>query len=409
MKIKREHYLGQLRRLRDTNLIKVVTGMRRVGKSTLLADFRDELLASDVPSRHVRFMNFEERKNKDLTDWATLYDEIADGLDPKGMNYIFLDEIQMVAGFERLLDALFVRPDTDLYVTGSNAFLLSGELATLLGGRHISINVLPYSFAEFALAFPRKSQDELFRSYINASALPEAVNFAARAPEYVSQYLREVFETVVKKDIVTRSAIRDMPNFEGVTRFVLDSVGSFVSPRSITNTLNAGRKKGETGISHNTVEAYLSNLVGAFILYRADRYDIRGKTLLQTQQKYYPVDLGLKDAMSGVDGAMSLGRKLENIVYLELRRRNHGDIWVGKHDSGEVDFVVQNHAGERRYYQVAYSAAESETLERELRPLRKISDNHPKILLTADPDAGTFDGIRKVNIIEWLSGNAKET
>jgi len=404
VKIKRESYLCQLRQLRDTNLIKVVTGMRRVGKSTLLSDFRDELIVSGVPARRIHFVNFEERQNLRLTDWTALYDEIERALDARGMNYIFLDEIQMVAHFERFLDALFVKPNTDIYVTGSNAFLLSGELATLLGGRHISINVLPYSFAEFALAFPRKNPDALFRAYINSSALPEAVNLAVKASGHVNQYLREVFETVVRKDIVTRAAIRDMPNFESVTRFALDSTGSFVSARSITNMLNAGRKKGETGISHHTVEHYLSHLVGAFVLYRADRYDIKGRSLLKTQQKYYPVDLGLKNAMSGTDGALSLGRKLENIVYLELRRRNLGDIWVGKHDDGEVDFVVQNHAGERRYYQVAYSAAETETLMRELRPLRKIKDSHPKILLTADPDTGIFDGIRKVNVLEWLAG-----
>ena len=403
MKIKRKHYLDQLRQLRDTRLIKVVTGMRRVGKSTLLADFRDELIASGVPARRAHFINFEERRNARPQDWTALYDDITKTLDPRGMNYIFLDEIQMVADFERFLDALFVRPGTDLYVTGSNAFLLSGELATLLGGRHISLNVLPFSFAEYALAFPRKGPDDLFRSYINSSALPEAVNLARRAPGHVNQYLREVFDTVVRKDIVTRSAIRGMANFEGVARFAFDSAGSFVSARSITDALNAGRKKGEAGVSHHTVETYLAHLAGAFVLYKADRYDIRGKNLLKTQQKYYPVDLGLKNAMSGADGALSLGRKLENIVYLELRRRNQGDIWVGKHDDGEIDFVVQNHAGERRYYQVAYSAAEAQTLERELRPLRKIKDNHPKTLLTADPDTGTFDGIRKINIIEWLS------
>ena len=403
MKITREHYLNQLRRLRDSNLIKVLTGIRRVGKSTLLADFRDEVIASGIPAQRVQFVNFEDRQNINLTDWTSLYDEIESRLDPGGINYIFLDEIQMVANFERFVDALFVKPNTDLYVTGSNAFLLSGELATLLGGRHISINVLPYSFAEFALAFPNKNTDELFRSYINSSAFPEAVNLADVAPEHVNQYLREVFDAVVRKDIVTRAAVRNMTSFENVARFILDSAGSFVSARSITDTLNAGRKKGESGISHHTVETYLSHLTNAFVLYKADRYDIKGKALLKTQQKYYPVDLGLKNAMSGADSALSLGRKLENIVFLELRRRNPGDIWVGKHDDCEVDFVVQNHAGERCYYQVAYSAAETETLERELRPLRKIRDNNPKILLTADPDTENFDGIRKVNVLEWLS------
>lgn len=406
MKIPREAYLSKLRELRDVNLIKVITGMRRVGKSTILADFRDELLGSGVPGRRIHFVNFEERRNLRLADWTALHDEMEAALDPGGTNYIFLDEIQMLGGFERLLDSLFVKPNTDIYVTGSNAFLLSGELATLLGGRHITLNVLPYSFSEFSLARPGQSADALFRAYINASALPEAVNLASRAPGQVNQYLREVFDAVVRKDIVTRAAIRDMANFEEVTRFVFDSVGSFVSPRRIADTLNAAPRRKETGISHNTVEGYLHHLTGAFVLYRADRYDIKGRNLLKTQQKFYTVDLGLKNAMSGMGSDRNLGHKLENIVYLELRRRHQGDIWVGKQDESEVDFVVQMHAGDRRYYQVAWSAAETETLERELRPLRKIRDNHPKTLLTADPDTMTLEGIRKVNVIEWLSGNA---
>ena len=403
MKVKRETYLEKLRQLRESKLIKVVTGMRRVGKSTLLADFRAELLASGVPKRRVQYLNFEERQNLNLSDWAVLHDEIEARLDANAINYIFLDEIQMVDDFERMLNSLFVKPNTDIYVTGSNAFLLSGELATLLGGRHISINVLPYSFSEFSQAFPEKSPDSLFRQYINASAMPEAVNLSANASAHVHQYLREVFETVVRKDIVTRAGIRDAANFEAVVKFAFDSAGSFVSPRSITDALNAGRRKGETFVSHHTVENYLTHLTGAFALYKAERYDIQGKSLLKTQQKYFAVDLGLKDALVGGGSGASLGRKLENLVYLELRRRNQGDIWVGKHEDTEVDFIVEGHGGERCYYQVAYSAADAATLERELRPLRKIKDNHPKILLTADPDEATYNGIRKTNVINWFS------
>jgi predicted AAA+ superfamily ATPase len=405
MKLIRESYLAKLRQLRDTNLIKVLTGMRRVGKSVLLAEFRDELLDAGVPAKCTQFVNFEERHNLHLTDWTVLHDEIERRLVPTAKNYLFLDEIQFVDNFERLLDSLFVKPNVDLYITGSNAFLLSGELATLLSGRHISVNVLPYSFAEFCLANPGRGTDALFRAYLNASSLPEAVNLAARAPGQINQYLRDVFDTVVQKDIKRRAKIRAMANFEGVVKFVFDSVGSFVSSRSITDTLNAGSKKSAHGMSHNTVATYLAHLTGAFVLYQADRYDIHGKKLLKTQQKYYTVDLGLNNAVSSGDIGMSLGRKLENLVYLELRRRNHGDIWVGKQDAVEVDFVVQNNAGERAYYQVAWSAAEDHTLARELRPLRKINDHHPKFLITADPDTATFDGIRKINVINWLLGN----
>jgi len=402
VKVIREAYLSKLRQLRNTHLIKVLTGMRRVGKSVLLSSFRDELLASGIPANCVQFVNFEERKNLRLTDWTVLHDEIEYQLVPDAKNYIFLDEIQMVEDFERLLGSLFAKSNVDLYVTGSNAFFLSGELATLLGGRHISVNVLPYSFAEFCLANPDHSADVLFRDYINGSSLPEAVNLAAVAPGQVNQYLRDVFDTVVQKDIKKRSTIRGMTNFENVTKFAFDSVGSFMSPTSIAASLNAGKRRDERRLSHHTIESHLARLASAFVLYKADRYDIHGKKLLKTQQKYYAVDLGLKNAVAGGDAGMSLGRKLENLVYLELRRRNIGDIWVGKQDGAEVDFVVQNNAGERAYYQVAWSAAEDETLERELRPLRKIADNYPKFLITADPDVGTFGGIRKINAVNWL-------
>ena len=407
MKVKREIYLKDLRSLREKNLIKVVTGMRRVGKSTLLADFRAELLASGVPESRIQSVNFEERRNLRLIDWTVLHDEIEARLDPDGMNYIFLDEIQMVDNFERMLNSLFVKPNTDLYVTGSNAFLLSGELATLLTGRYISIHVLPYSFTEYSQAYsqiPQYSSDAFFRQFLSASTMPEAVTLATSTPEHVNRYLRGVFDTVVRKDILTRAGIRDAANFEAVAKFAFDTAGSFVSPRSIANTFNAGRRKGETSISHNTVENYLSHLAGAFALYKADRYDIQGKSLLKTQQKYFAVDLGLKDALLGSGSNMaSLGRKLENLVYLELLRRNPGAIWVGKHEETEVDFIVEGYAGERSYYQVAYSAADDATLERELRPLRKIRDNHPKFILTADPDKATYEGIRKINAIDWLA------
>ena len=406
MLIRRENYLRQLRQLRDANLIKVMTGMRRAGKSTLLQLFIEELLASGVPSARIQSYNFEDPAYRRKLDWGKLYDEILAKTSKRAMNYIFLDEVQNIPQFERLVDGLFIQKNTDLYITGSNAHLLSGELATLLTGRYISTNVLPLSFAEYAELFPNTSKADLFGQYINTSSLPEAAKLAQAAPEFVSKYLRDIYDTIVHKDIVRRHAIRDTANFERIYKFILNSVGSHVSPGSIAGALNAVLRRGEPAISHNTVAAYIDHMTQTFLLYKAERYDIKGKNLLKTRGKYYSVDLGLRSSLTGGKADADLGHKLENIIYLELRRRNHGDIWVGRQDEREVDFVVQNSAGERFYYQVAWTAHDSATLERELTALRKIDDNHPKFLITTDPGRAIIDGIQKINAIEWLAAGA---
>jgi len=408
MLIKRENYLRQLRQLRDTNLIKVMTGMRRAGKSTLLQLFIEELQASGVPPARIQSYNFEDPAYRRKLDWGKLYDEILAKTDKRAgaMNYIFLDEVQNIPQFERMVDGLFIQKNTDLYVTGSNAYLLSGEMATLLTGRYISTNVLPLSFTEYAELFPDAPKTDLFGQYINTSSLPEAAKLAQAAPEFVSKYLRDIYDTIVHKDIASRYAIRDTANFEKVYKFVLNSVGSFVSPGSIAGALNAGLRRGEPTISHNTVGSYIEHMTSTYLLYKAERYDIKGKTLLKTREKYYSVDLGLRSSLTGGKADADLGHKLENIIYLELRRRSHGDIWVGQHDAREVDFVVQNSAGERYYYQVAWTAHDSATLERELSALRKINDNHPKYLITTDPGRAIIDGIQKINVLEWLAGGA---
>jgi len=407
MLIKREDYLRQLRQLRDTNLIKVMTGMRRAGKSTLLQLFIEELQASGVPPARIQSYNFEDPAYRRKLDWGKLYDEILAKTSKRAMNYIFLDEVQNIPQFEKLVDGLFIQKNTDLYITGSNAHLLSGELATLLTGRYISTNVLPLSFTEYAELFPSASRTDLFGQYINTSSLPEAAKLAQAAPEFVNKYLRDIYDTIVHKDIASRYAIRDTVNFEKIYKFVLNSVGSFVSAGSIAAALNAGLRRGEPpapAISHNTVAAYIEHMTSAYMLYKAERYDIKGKAILKTREKYYSVDLGLRSSLTGGAADADLGHKLENIIYLELRRRNHGDIWVGQHDAREVDFVVQNSAGERFYYQVAWTAHDSATLERELTALRKIRDNHPKYLLTTDPGRAIIDGIQKLNVLDWFAG-----
>jgi predicted AAA+ superfamily ATPase len=402
MLVRREQYLKRLRKLKDTNLIKVITGNCRAGKSTLLSLFRSELLASGVPEQNIISLNFEERQNLALTDWVKLHDEIESKLVPSQMNYIFLDEVQLVRDFERMVDSLFVKKNTDIYITGSNAFLLSGELATLLSGRYISANVLPLSFREYREVFPQENRDRLFAQYLTGSAFPEAVNLAKDAPDLVNDYLRDIYNTIVKKDIVQRYAIRQPANFEKVLKFALDNIGSAMSAKSIADTLNAGKKKTEKFISHNTINRYLQYLAEAYLLYKAERYDIKGKNLLKTQDKYYAVDLGFRNILIGNKSESDYGHKLENIVYLELRRRNSGDIWVGKQDNREVDFVVQNASGERTYYQVAYTVREPAMLKRELEPLRRIRDNYPKFIISADYDSSIYDGIQKINIVDWL-------
>jgi predicted AAA+ superfamily ATPase len=404
MIIQREEYLERLRKLRDKNLIKVVTGVRRSGKSTLLQLFQEELLASGVPKSRIISINFEERKNLALTDWVKLHDEIEAKLTDGQMNYIFLDEVQMVKDFERMVDSLFVKPNTDLYITGSNAFLLSGDLATLLSGRYLSTNILPLSFAEYVEAFPETNRDELFRKYLMSSAFPEAVGLEKDAPDLINSYIKDIYETVINKDIKNRYQIRDMANFERVVRFALDNIGNMVSAKSIADVLNAGNKTHEKDISHNTIDNYLRYLTEAYLLYKADRYDIKGKKLLKTQDKYYVVDMGFRNVLVGDNPESDLGHKLENLVYLELRRRGGWHIFVGKNDETEVDFVVGKAGGEREYYQVAYTTHSSDTLKRELEPLQKIRDNYQKFIISTDFDNSVYDGIRKVNVVDWLLG-----
>jgi predicted AAA+ superfamily ATPase len=405
MLIKRPQYLNRLEKLRDKNLIKVITGVRRCGKSTLLQLFRDDLLASGVPENQIIAINFEERKNLELTDWVKLHDEIEIRLIEGEMNYVFLDEVQMVDQFERMVDSLYVKPNTDLYITGSNAFLLSGELATLLSGRYITTNVLPLSFAEYSQAFPDENKDRLFEKFMVSSAMPETLDLAVDSADLIDDYLRDVYNTIVRKDIKNRFEIRDTANFERVVKFAFDNIGNLVTAKSIADAINTNNR--DNGISHKTVDNYLEYLTASYLFYKVDRYDIKGKNLLKTQDKYYAVDLGFRQALLGQKTDIDLGHKLENLVFLELRRRNNGHILVGKTDDKEVDFVVQNSVGDRVYYQVALSVKDEKTLARELEPLRKIRDNYQKFIISTDYDNSVYDGIEKINVVDWLLGGSR--
>ncbi|NOQ26153.1 MAG: AAA family ATPase [Bacteroidales bacterium] len=397
--IERGLYLKRLKQLKDQNLIKVITGIRRCGKSTLLEAFMNELLKDGVASENIIFLNFEERENLHLTNWTILYDEIIEKVKPNDMYYIFLDEVQLINDFERLVNSLFTKQNIDLYVTGSNAYLLSSELATLLTGRYIAINIQPYSFKEYASAYKEeKNTDRLFRKYINESCFPEAVTLSQNNENLVNDYLQSIYDTVIIKDISQRHNLRNVDNLHRIVSFLFDSIGSYVSSTNIAAQLNHNSQK---KISHNTIIKYLDFLTQSYILYTAPRYDIKGKELLSTNGKYYVVDLGLKNITATNKYEADLGRKLENIVYFELFRRG-GKVYVGKHNDREIDFVVQKANNEREYYQVAYTVNDEKTFNRKISAFDRIKDNYPKFLLTLDYDNTSINGIQKINVIDWL-------
>lgn len=396
----RQEYLNQLRLLKDQKVIKVITGIRRSGKSTLLELFRDDLKKQNIAKEQIQFFNFEEEKNVNLRDWRKLHQTIEEKLIQNKMNYIFLDEIQKVDHFEELVNSLFVKKNVDLYITGSNALLLSSELATLLTGRYISIHLLPFSFKEYTEMYPDETNyDRLFEKYLNSSSFPEVVRLSKVNEELANNYLKDLYNTIVNKDIAKRYNIRNEIDFERTIKFVFDSIGSPLSARNIANTL----KNENINVFHGTIINYLQYLTKSYMIYPVNRYDIKGKKILITNDKYYVVDLGLRNLLLSDPPKSDIGHRLENVVYLELLRLNKGKIFVGKNEDSEVDFILQMPNGKRVYYQVAYQVNDRpETLKRELAPFFKIKDNYPKILLTMDLVPEEFEGIKKINIVNWL-------
>lgn len=397
--ILRTSYFNQLLQLRDQDLIKVVTGIRRCGKSTLLHAFKQHLVTDGVAADAICFLNFEERENAHFQSWEQVYDFIISNLSAAAKRYVFLDEVQLIPHFEKLVDALYVKKDIDLYITGSNAYLLSSELSTMLSGRYIAINLHPFSFAEYVTAFPEVSDmGKLFRQYMNGSCFPESVTLSKVAPEQENIYLQSLYDTVVVKDIVQRQKLRKFDTLQRVLNFVFDSVGSVVSPNNIADTL---RKNTQEPLSHNTILKYLRYFSESYLIYPVRLFNIKGKRLLASNYKYYVVDLGLKNILHTNAPTIDLGHKLENVVYFELLRRG-GTVYAGRTDNGEVDFVVQHYDGTRAYYQVAYTANDEKTLKRELSSLRNIRDSYPKYLLTLDYETSNIDGIQRVHVIDWL-------
>lgn len=395
--IQRKHYLEDLISLRDKQVIKVVTGIRRCGKSTLFELYQDYLLSSGVEPKQIISCNLEAGEYADIIDHKALYQLISDQLLPDKMNYIFLDEVQCVLDFQKAVDALFIKKNCDVYIAGSNAFLLSGELATLLSGRYIEIRMLPLSFKEFVSAYPEDSNiDRLYQEYIHNSSFPYTLQLT-RSKD-IGQYLEGIYDSIVIKDIVTRRRIADVTMLKSVTRFLFDNIGNLCSTKKIADTMtSAGRK-----ITVHTVENYLEALTESFIFYRVGRYDIKGKQYLKTGDKYYAADIGLRYSILGNKKADD-GHILENIVYLELIRRGY-EVYIGKVGAAEIDFIAIGEEGEE-YYQVAYTVidADGKTLERELAPLDAVRDHNPKYLLTMDYGPTiSHNGIKQINALDWL-------
>lgn len=397
--INRQNYIQQLEKLKDKHIIKVITGLRRSGKSTLFEIFIQQILASGVSARNVQQYNFEKPIYPQEYTWRDIYKDILAKTDKDNMNYIFLDEPQQISEFERLIDALYVERYIDLYVTGSNAYFLSGDLATLLSGRYITIHILPFSFAEFCESQKDTTLNkyELFNHYLYETSLPQGVFLRNQGTDIQNMYIQDVYNTIVEKDIRQRYTIQNSRSFDNLSKFLMGAIGSVVSPSNISKAMKQDRQD----IHHNTVEKYIEYLVSAYVFYQVNRFDIKGKQQLATQEKYYLVDIGFRNLKLGKFQYQDVGHILENIVYLELNRRGY-QIWIGKIGEYEVDFIVKNALNKFEYYQVAWSITDPKTAEREIRPLKSISDNYPKYILSTDIITAEIEGIEHINIVDWL-------
>ena len=394
--IERKEYMALLEKWRDKKVIKVVTGIRRCGKSSLLRMFREKLLEEGVSESQVLELNFEDLDNEQYLDYKVLYAYVKKHLVKNRMNYLFFDEIQMMDNFQKVIDSLFLLDDVDIYVTGSNAYLLSGEIATLLTGRYVEIKLFPFSFKEYLAAQPDDMNlERAYRRYIEDGSFPYILQIN-HDREMVREYLLGLYNTIVLKDVVSRRKITDVMMLQSVVRFLADNIGNISVIKRISDTMTSlGRK-----ITSHTVENYISALIDSYIFYSVSRFDTKGKQLLKTGQKLYLADIGLRNVINGTKGG-DLGHILENVVYLELARRG-GEIYVGKVGDGEIDFVVIN--GEyKEYYQVSLSVRDENTMKRELAPLQAIQDHYPKYLLTMDNDPEVLhDGIRQIYVLDWL-------
>lgn len=400
-RIERKEYLDWLIRQKEKQIIKVVTGVRRCGKSTLFEIYRDYLLENGVEPTQIISLNFEDIEYEDLRDYKRLYEYVKEHLVPDKMNYIFLDEIQHVEQYQKTVDSLFLRENCDVYITGSNAYFMSGELATLLTGRYAQLAMMPLSFKEFCEGLEGEekqlSLNEKFQKYITVGSFPYVLKYGYGVQE-AKEYMQGIYHTILLNDVVKRLKISDVNMLEDVTRFMLFNIGNRTSPTTIANTMTSKQKK----IDPKTVDRYIRGLTDSLLFYEARRYNIRGKEFLSTMNKYYATDMGMRNML--VQGSSSdVGHILENLVYLELKRRGF-EVYVGQLGAdGEIDFVTMKD-GKLAYYQVAASTLDEEVLKRELAPLNNIKDNYPKYLLTLDElfEDMNYDGVQKLNALKWF-------
>ncbi len=410
IRIDRKEYLDFLVKSKDRQIIKVVSGVRRCGKSTLFQIYKDFLLENGVEKNQIISINFEDMDYEELTDYKKLYEYIKSKMIGDKKNYIFLDEIQHVDKFEKVVDSLFIKENTDLYITGSNAYFMSSELATLLSGRYIELKMLPLSFKEYyqaKLKYEKLEQKEnrisktliqYYNEYIVNSSFPYTLQLDSDLKN-IHEYLSGIYNSVLLKDIVARLKISDVMRLESVVKYIFDNIGNLTSLSKIANTLTSMGRKTDA----KTIEKYIRGLTDSLLVHEVSRYNIKGKEFLSTLSKYYVADLGLRQMILG-NRNIDMGHILENIIYLELLRRK-GNVYVGQFDKNEIDFVVIN-SNEIEYYQVALTVLDENTLKRELDAFKNIKDNYPKYLITLDDVMVNtdYDGIKVVNALEWLLG-----
>ena len=413
IRIDRKEYLDFLVKSKDRQIIKVVSGVRRCGKSTLFEIYKDFLIENGVAKNQIISINFEDMDYEELTDYKKLYEYIKSKMIENKRNYIFLDEIQHVDKFEKVVDSLFIKENTDLYITGSNAYFMSSELATLLSGRYIELKMLPLSFKEYyqaKLEYEKMEQKEnrisktliqYYNEYIVNSSFPYTLQLDSDLKN-IHEYLSGIYNSVLLKDIVARLKILDVMRLESVVKYIFDNIGNLTSLSKIANTLTSMGRKTDA----KTIEKYIRGLTDSLLVHEVSRYNIKGKEFLSTLSKYYVTDLGLRQMILG-NRNIDMGHILENVIYLELLRRK-GNVYVGQFDKNEIDFVVIN-SNEIEYYQVALTVLDENTLKRELDTFKNIKDNYPKYLITLDNVMVNtdYDGIKVVNALEWLLGGKK--
>ena len=391
--IERTEYLEKLKKWKDKDLIKVVTGIRRCGKSTLFELFIEYLKTIGIEENHIISINLENPDN-DFENYKDFYKFVKQQIKDEKQYYIFLDEVQNVPEFQKAVDGLYILKNVDVYITGSNAYLLSGELATLLTGRYIEIKMYPLSFKEYIEYYQKDADEKIYLNYINRSSFPYALKLEDETE--IDDYLDALYNTIILKDVAQRRKIADTSMLKTVAKFIFNNIGNCLSIKKIADTLTSDGRP----ISVHTVENYLDALVESYVFNKVPRFDVKGKQYLQSGEKYYATDVTMRYALLGRRN-VDAGHMLENIVYLELIRRGY-KVYIGRTGEKEVDFVAENKEG-FTYFQVAYTTREQSTLERELTPLQEINDHYPKYILTMDIDPiADFDGIKKINVLDWL-------